>query len=222
MRGWAIFSLLVALLQASASAETPLGAQRQTFVVQSSLGGDKAVIGSGVVVARTGNTLTLATAAHLIVPDRPLRILDQSRNAYYDVIDVRTRAEYDLALVRVRAQPSFDVTPVQMGTATPDERVWLWGHPSGFWVMATGLVLEPRTSIPGVDGAPRMTIRCASCARGDSGSGVFDAGGALLGILTRAWRDGSGGPVRFLEVEPAALIIQQLNGEAAGSDIPRS
>lgn len=175
----------------------------QTFVVQSMIDDAKANIGGGVVVGRDGDILTLATAAHVLQDGAAIRILDTSRQGYYAVVEVRRLPEFDLALVRVRAQPQSP-RPVAMATAAPGDKVWVWGHPDGgFWSLATGVVTAVDAKLPSRNDAPRITIACDACAHGDSGSGVFNAKGELLGILTASWRL-RGGPVMFLEVQPVA------------------
>lgn len=217
MRSWAAVAVPVVLAAAVAPTaradESALAqAKQQTFVVQVCTDEHHAAaIGSGVVVRRDGDTLTLVTAAHVVLQKGTLRILDTSRQSLYDVIDEQLLSDYDLALIRVRAQRAFPVVPVSFAQAAPGEPVFIWGHTGeGFWELASGSVRETNARIPGVSGSPRMTIECASCSHGDSGSGVFDAQGHLLGILTRAWSKSSGGPVLFIEVEPAALITQEV------------
>ena len=212
MRACVIAAILFGLLPIPASADDAALAEtkRQTFVVQSCPGTGKAIIGSGVVVARDRGILTIATAAHAIVPGDTLRILDVSRRAYYDVVGIKVLSEYDLALVRVRAQVHFSVAPVPIAKAAPDEPVWLWGHPPDtFWVVAKGSVIDAQAQIPGRSGSPRITIACESCAHGDSGAGVFDALGRLLGILTHKWSNAEG-TIAFYELAPATIITQEL------------
>jgi S1-C subfamily serine protease len=140
-----------------------------------------------------------------------LRILDASRSAFYDVLNVQVIADYDLALIRVRAHADFPIAPAAIAPAVNGERVFVWGHTSeGLWQLATGSVQQTNAQIPGAFDGPRITIACAQCSHGDSGSGVFDEQGRLLGILTRAWSKKGGGPVLFIEVEPAELISQQV------------
>ncbi len=216
MRVWVSLAIyLLATAAAARAGDAQAMARQQTFVVQSCTGAQQAEIGGGVVVARNGDVLTLATAAHLILPKATLRILDVTRRAYYDVLDVRTFPEYDLAFIRVRAQTDFPISPVEIAQAKPGESVWLWGHPAdGFWRLASGSVKQTDAHIAGLSGASRITIDCETCAHGDSGSGVFDEQGRLLGILTRAWRT-AGAPVLFLEVEPASIISQEIQVESA-------
>lgn len=213
-RSWAALAAIVLLgfpAQARADDAALAQSRRQTFVVEvCDTERHASAIGSGVVVARDGDTLVLATAAHTVAQRGTLRILDVSRDAYYDVLNVQTIDDYDLALIRVRSHPGFAITAADVATPVAGERVFVWGHTiDGLWQLATGSVQQTNAQIPGANGVARIAIECAQCAHGDSGAGVFDERGRLLGVLTRAWKK-SGGPVLFIEVEPAALISQQV------------
>jgi Trypsin-like peptidase domain len=206
--------VIVAFAAQGARAEDSALAQsrRQTFVVEVCSNAQHAVaIGAGVVVARDADTLTLATAAHIVTQQGVLRILDASRSAFYDVLNVQVIGDHDLALVRVRTHADFPIDAAAAAPAVSGERVFVWGHTvDGLWQLATGTVQQTDAQLPGAFDSPRITIACAQCSHGDSGSGVFDEQGHLLGVLTRAWRKKGGGPVLFIEVEPAALISQQV------------
>lgn len=188
----------------------------QTFVVEVCTSDrHAAAIGGAVVVARTGDVLTLATAEHIVAQKGTLRVLDSSRQGFYEILGIRSIDAYDVALLRVRAQ-AFPAEPVEPAAAVAGEAVHVWGHTGdAFWQLATGSVRDPAAQPSGIAGAPRITIACSSCSYGDSGSGVFDDRGRLLGILTRAWSAKSGGPVLFIEVEPASLIVQEVRSDLA-------
>lgn len=188
----------------------------KTFVVQSMLDDKRAEIGSGVVVSREGDVLTLATAAHLVSQGTgSLRILDLSQRSFYQVIDVRTIAGYDLALIRIRAQSGFRVEPAGLATPVPGEAVWVWGNPgNSFWTLSPGTIQAVDASLPGQSTGHRITMTCATCSFGDSGAGVFSPDGKLIGILTAGWR-AQRGPVLFIEVQPIMPIARELFGASA-------
>ncbi len=166
----------------------------------------RAEIGSGVLVGRDADVLTLATAAHVVSAATRLRILDATRRAYYDVLDVRLFPPSDVALIRVRAQPQFRVEPVAIALASTGDRIWLWGHPRDtFWTSATGVVQSIDAQLPGESGG-KILLSCDACAQGDSGSGVFTESGKLIGIVVGAWS--KHGRVLFTEVEPLIPIAK--------------
>lgn len=202
-----IFAMVLAAVLASVASNS----ERQTFVVQDvSDVGQQAAIGSGVVVAKDGDVLTIATAAHIVMPGRHLEVLDETRRALYDVIDSKMLPDYDLLLIHVRAQPQFHVEPPAIAAPEAGESVYVWGNPgNSFWEMTTGTVQRAAAVLPGEHGDPRITITCDACDHGNSGSGVFNRRGELIGILTAGWKDRAG-KVAFLEVQPAALILRTL------------
>ena len=219
--GFAVLGfLLTALAVPTRADENPQDLTRQqTFVVQSLIDGDRANIGGGVVVARDGDVLTIATAAHVLKDGAPMHILDTSRQAYYAVIDVRRLPADDLALIRVRAQPQSP-QPVALASAAPGEPVWVWGHTDNmFWTLATGTVTRVNALLPQRDDTPRITITCDRCSHGDSGSGVFNAKGQLVGILTASWRVPPG-PVLFIEVQPVADFARDLGTSESLANAP--
>lgn len=216
MRFWTVVAALTLLAAAAARADDSALAQAraQTFVVQVAFGPEHGEIGAGVLVDRDGDVLTIVTAAHIVTQHGTLEILDTTRRNFYHVLNIRTLPDYDLAFIRVQAQDTFAVTPASIAPPRAGEPIWVWGHTgNAFWKLATGSVRDTSAHIPGLFGSPRITIDCAACAHGDSGSGVFDAQGQLLGIVTRAWSKKGGGPILYIEVEPAALIRLDLVGE---------
>ena len=142
------------------------------------------------MIAQRGDTVTIATAAHVIAPGH-VRVIDDRRQEL-TFIDSRVWGS-DLALITARVvdRRRFDVAP--LGRARRDGAVYLYGHPaSGYWRYADATVLDPNPNLPDGSGVDGFTIACEACEHGDSGSGIFDSSGALLGVLTAAWRDSSG------------------------------
>jgi S1-C subfamily serine protease len=200
----AFIYVVAAALPACADDSVLARARLQTFVVQVAFDDQRGAIGAGVVVSRTADTLTIATAEHVVDQKGTLQILDVTRNNYYQVLDMQRLPDYDLALIRVRAQPQFVVNAPQTALPQTGEAITVLGHTGdGFWEQAQGTV---------VGTGARISIDCAACAPGDSGAGVFDSQGRLLGILTRAWKIKNGGPVLYIEVEPAAAFTGLLAG----------
>ena len=192
-----------------AEAARPLTADRAhslTVVVEAMLDERRAAIGTGVVIAQRGDTVTIATAAHVIAPGH-VRVLDDRRQELA-FIDSRVWGS-DLALItaRILDRRRFDVAP--LGRAQRDGSVYLYGHPaSGYWRYADATVLDPSRTLPDGSGVDGFMIACEACEHGDSGSGIFDSSGALLGVLTAAWRDSSG-RVRAIQ---AVSIAPRLAG----------
>lgn len=183
---------------------TPLGTeQRQTFVVQADLGRGRAEIASAVLVENDGSALTIATTASIVALRKPLLILDESRAAFYRVIDERVSPTSGIAYLRLVQQAHFIVEPPRMAAPYAGEPVWIWGHPdTGYWVMSTGTVVATR------DGTLRVS--CPTCANGDGGAGVFDGFGQLVGVLNGAHqRDANGGEAPLLLSISSSTLIER-------------
>lgn len=69
------------------------------------------------------------------------------------------------------------------------------------YVESSGTIADLHPVIPGFATNGRFSLACDGCDVGDSGGGVFDERGRLLGIVTEGW-DGGKGPKRVI-AEPA-------------------
>jgi len=145
--------------------------------------------GAGVIVAAKANTLTVWTARH--VTEGKI-----TRLAFVDGAEIGGRsatiatplANEDFAIVTVAVPNGFaekqTVAAIRTTDSLPDigGAVTVIGHPHGEgWTQYDAQVAFKTTDqgpIPGV------VLSCNRCAVGDSGGGVFDNEGNLIGILT--------------------------------------
>jgi hypothetical protein len=212
-------SLLVITLYLSASAARAdsLDGVRDTAVVVIATARDKEAIGSGVIVDATPTHIRVLTARHVaLFGELVIRVHGSSRRAHI----VRTWPDHDLALI------DADVDLMHFGSIQSAHV----GMPSGagapIVILGSGDTFETALlpgSIDALDPAlpdgpanGRFTIACAKCAHGDSGSGIFDQEGMLIGILSAAWVTPTG-KVVMLVAEPAAEILQA--GPTTGSSL---
>jgi len=149
---------------------------------------------AGVVTARDAHGLVAWTAAHcalrpyaivrffdgFMLPGSAVRVI-----ALSETVD---KAELGLTVDSARARL---VPPAVAARTVPalGSLVQIIGHPiaalrgplEGRWTVTFGrmgeTVLDPQS------GAPQYEVYCSRCGPGDSGSGVFDADGRLLGIV---------------------------------------
>lgn len=89
---------------------------------------------------------------------------------------------HDLALVRVALPPEHEVAAVGQGPSV-GQPVETMGHPLGLvWSYSRGNVAAVRRITFG-DGGPVWFVQStASISPGNSGGGLFDASGAIVGI----------------------------------------
>jgi S1-C subfamily serine protease len=160
-------------------------------------------IGAGVVVSKCGSALIVATAAHNVATGG-LTVETQS-GARLNVLKVETIPGFDLALLTTSAYvgPVFIAT---FGSPTLGADVHVWGHRlEKPYVESSGSILDLDPLLPEGPANGRFAIDCQSCGHGDSGGGVFDADGRLIGILEGARRDSSG-QLAFVQCEPIAPL----------------
>lgn len=141
--------------------------------------------GCGVIVGETASTITIVTAAHNLTIERAAFV-----TASGERLRLRTSqkvADHDLALVtadrpgRVYAVAGLAPSPA-LGA-----RIRVWGPVADRpFTLQDGVIREIDARVTGTpDGA--FAVDCAACGRGDSGTGVFDERGRLVGIVTRTY-----------------------------------
>jgi len=171
-------------------------------------------IGSGVIVGRRNGSLEIVTAAHVVAGANPRIQLDSG--VTLGVMDIDRIAGFDLAVLDTRPYDGRTQS-ASFGQPSAGEGVHIWGQ------RLTQRFVESQASVTDLDPAlpegpadGRFAIDCSTCGHGDSGAGVFDARGDLLGILEGARRDQLGN-IAFVECEPIAPIETML----ASADAPR-
>ena len=82
------------------------------------------------------------------------------------------------------ASPTY--ARIDLGDIYAGDKVEIVGHPGGYtWSYAEGLVSSVRMTEPDPHGRPQATIQAAiPVGHGDSGGGLFDASGNLIGIFS--------------------------------------
>jgi S1-C subfamily serine protease len=189
-----VFRSLIAALAFTLSATSVAASSDATFITESQsvfiaaqLPSGKFHVGTGVVIRAQG-TLTIVTAAHVLKDCKDI-LVRTSDNAQLEVIGAPLIVpNHDLALLHT-ALPEGG-----LHVATPDNAVaenallHVWGHPHS----DAHLVLSPARFVTdrvtgGSEGL--FAITCPTCAVGDSGGGVFDEHGHLLGIVAMSNAD---------------------------------
>jgi hypothetical protein len=170
-------------------------------------------IGAGVIVGRQGGALVIATAAHVVADAVPR--IQLTSGAVLSVVEVDRIDGFDLAVLKTSPYAGR-TSSATFGQPSPGEDVHIWGHRlTQRYVESRASVIDLDPALPEGPADGRFGIECESCDHGDSGAGVFDAHGRLLGILEGARRDQFGGIV-FVECEPIGPIETVL-ADAASS-----
>lgn len=148
---------------------------------------------------------TIVTAAHCVVrSDEPLRAF-VTRDDVFGPVDLHVRSplrarpalvsavdeEHDLALLIAPLPPAHGVARVVLDTRA-GVHVRTMGHPLGLWFSySSGEVAGVRLFDPRDEGAERVWVQAtAPISPGNSGGGLFDDEGALVGIASGSFPRG--------------------------------
>lgn len=179
----AALSLALVAPAVAAHGGSPLAAEPQTVLVGAAMPAGGYHVGGGVILRANGG-LTIATAAHVVQGAKWVTV----RTSVGEELTVRGEPEYvkghDIALLRT-SPPVRSGLNVATATDTVEDgaTLYVWGHPhSKTFVLSDAHFFTDRVT-GGSEGIFALT--CASCAVGDSGGGVFDANGKLLGIVSK-------------------------------------
>lgn len=105
--------------------------------------------------------------------------------------------DHDLAILRAPNAPLHDVAALSLETISAGDDAHTMGHPRGLWFSySSGEVAAVRKALfPAVEDDPiKETLWVqtdAPISGGNSGGGLFDAHGNLIGICSRTRRDGN-------------------------------
>jgi hypothetical protein len=145
----------------------------------------KAAYGCAVIVAADARTVTLVTAKHnLAIADAQYILTTGER---LEVVRTRPLDAGDLTYVdALRPHRTFAVAEYAPVPAA-GETLQLWGPIANvpFTPHAARVrLLDARITDAPIDS---LALDCPDCDHGDSGTGVFDARGRLIGIITRGY-----------------------------------
>lgn len=167
-------------------------------------------IGAGTIVAVRGTTVRILTAKH-VATFGPLTI------TFEDGTRVAARLlealpDRDLAIVEAEIPQRIAgvVHSADLGRPLAAAAIHLWRGGSDAPAPMTAAVGTPGADLP--DGAAngRYAFACARCHEGDSGAGLFDASGHLVGVYIGYFGSGSSDRISVAE-DPlvAARIVRE-------------
>ena len=157
--------------------------------------------GAGTVVAVSGDRIRILTAKHVAVFGG-LSVRFDGRTTVSARI-VTMVAGRDLAVLEAIVPPQLasGLHAARIGAARPDERVTIAGSdPDGHLDTEAGAVSQVGGVLPDGPANGRFALRCALCHIGDSGAGVFNAAGDLIGVYVGYWTYDNGERVSVAEL----------------------
>jgi len=218
--GWKIALTAWALALSVCGAATAAGRTDDGAVVVLAAGVKDDGIGAGTIVGLQGTMIRVVTAKHVATFGAPSIRFD-------DGTVVRARIEalipgQDLAVLDADVDAARAGTVHVAAIARPrlHAAVHVWG--SGY----NGPALEPAAvsnvsgELPDGPARARYALTCALCHRGDSGGGVFDQAGHLVGVFTGYFSVDSG-RLSVAEIPPVMLADAPAPG-GNGPKIDRS
>lgn len=178
----------------------------------------KSGLGAGTVVSRRGDRVVILTCSHVAMPDQspsakrtpnPGRMLQvtlaDGRQARAAVIWAAP-PPVDLALLEASIPNGPDPVEVSRDADVllPDTPVTFMAHPfRKGWLLHTGKILKRRVhNTPA--GKFSLIISDLPADHGDSGSGLFDVRGKLVGVIT--WKFVQGGKPLGISLPSDALL----------------
>ena len=183
-------------------------------------GGDilKSGLGSGTVVSRKGDKVGVLTCSHVALPDQTpaaFRTADPSRVLYLTFSDGRQAKAtiiwtapppVDLAMLEadLPGAPAPVVVSRSADSLKEKAEVTFSAHPYRHgWRFHKGKILKRRVhNTPA--GRFSLIISDLPAEHGDSGSGMYDARGRLVGVIT--WKSTEDGAPRGISLPSDALI----------------
>lgn len=143
---------------------------------------DGTALGSGVLISKTGRTLT---AAHVVSPDNYKKVSMVTANGQeYDIRVLFIDHRADLALVEpVASAQRFTYSKLQPSDKLyPGQDVLIVGHPfHGYWTVTSGIVSQIRWSWTY---CAKIMETDAIVNPGNSGGPVFNTKGEIIGIVS--------------------------------------
>jgi hypothetical protein len=209
--GWISLSNagLAAPLQPDTSAQPAQGApadSRGDTVIVIAMSAHLQGTGAGTVVLVSGEHVRIVTAKHV---------------AEFGSLSVRFAEEGDVPARIVALIPNQDVAVIEavmppseaarlqaakLGTARPRETVVVRGaQPDGRPDVEAAAVERTDEPMPGAVTRGGYGLACDLCHHGDSGAGVFNAAGALIGVYIGFWTYDSGERVGLAELPTSAV-----------------
>ncbi len=178
-------------------------------------------VGAGTIVAVSGANVRIVTAKHVATFGLLSVRLDDVVVPAHIVSFVPGE---DVAVIEATVDPEraarLHVAP--LGAPRAHEIVHVWGSGVDGPAYEPGAIAQPGAPLPDGPAQGRYTLACTLCHRGDSGGGVFDASGALVGVYVGYFTYDSGARVSVATVPTdavrTALAIPFADAAIASND----
>jgi S1-C subfamily serine protease len=164
--------------------------------------------GAGTIVAMDGNVVRVLTANH--VATHGALSVQFDGGAVYPARIVSAFPNNDLAVIEAVVDPILAGTlhPAPVADPRSHEPVHIWGSGVNGPALESASIESVGAQLPDGPANGRYALGCRACHEGDSGGGVFDARGELVGVYVGFFVMDSGPNVSVAELpSPEALRI---------------
>jgi mono/diheme cytochrome c family protein len=127
-------------------------------------------------------------------------------------------AAHDLAVLAANVSPVLAATlhPAIIAAPQSNEAVHIWGSGYGGPAFETGAIAAVGAEMPDGPANGRYALGCVTCHQGDSGSGIFNVRGQLVGVYVGYFVMDSGPRISVAELPTAdALNVARLDAPSA-------
>ncbi len=178
-------------------------------------------LGSGVIIGTTKNGLRILCAAHTTAFGGTLTVTTSDGQT----LNLSERPQliegHDLAILTT-SMPHGIFHAATLGS--PDltaGALHVWGHAGGaLYTLSAATIQDLAPKISDNPHSGEFAIHCDTCTVGDSGSGVFDADGHLVGIVTGAIIAESGA-VLMTVAESVSPLLTIIAPQSVATSTPR-
>jgi S1-C subfamily serine protease len=138
--------------------------------------------GAGTIVAMSGDVIRVLTADHVATHGALSVRFDGG--AEFPAHIVSQFPSHDLAVIEAEVDPLLAGTlhPAPVAAPLSHEPVHIWGSGVNGPAFETASVQAVGAELPDGPANGRYALGCDTCHQGDSGGGVFDARGDLVGV----------------------------------------
>jgi S1-C subfamily serine protease len=163
-------------------------------------------IGSGTILAVNGTEVRVLTANHVAIFGSPRLRFDDGTVVPAHI--VMQNAAHDLAIIAANVDPVRAATlhPATVAAPHSNEAVHIWGSGYGGPAFETGAIAAVGAKMPDGPANGRYALGCDTCHQGDSGGGIFNVQGQLVGVYVGYFVMDSGPRISVAEVPTADAL----------------
>jgi S1-C subfamily serine protease len=182
-------------------------------------------IGAGTVVAKSGTLVRVLTAAHVATYGSLQVRLDDGVKVPAHLVAILPGRDLALIDAELDADDAASLRVAPLANPRAEQAVHVWGSGNDGPAYETAVVESVGRAMP--DGPPhgRYALGCKLCHQGDSGAGVFDGRGELVGVYIGYFEMASGrlsvaeAPESDLRISAVPLSDGAGHAQAAASSL---